>query len=229
MSELDEIKELAQAALEAAKNTNYNKIRLLVNAIKELDLSLLKKKGKTKTAAEFFRISKDCEKILEDAVYPIETSQQNILGWLADILSAVYELDELQVLYNGTVLEEVLLVLHSGGMYGLPNACFFLNKKAAKQYANASAEENAKDAFKKCGADQKNLNKLLSIAKPIVLEFDAAQIEIKYRGIDPYTSQPEFEAKGQVPLSMLTEKSKKEIIKKLGIEKGDGFYKILYP
>ena len=51
---------------------------------------------------------------------------------------------------------------------------------------------------------------------------------INYKGIDLMTGQPEFKAAGPVHLCTLTEKSKKEIIKKLGIVKGDELYKVLY-
>ena len=128
-------------------------------------------------------------------------------------------------LYNGTVLGVVLAVLRSGGKFGLPNACFFLNKKAAQAYTNANPKQNVKDVSKRYSID---LKELLPLAKPIVLEFDAAKIRINYKGIEIMTGQPEFEAAGPAHLCTLTEKSKKEIIKKLGIVKGDELYKVLY-
>ena len=57
MSTLSEIKELAQKAFEAAKEARYDQIRPLVTAINELDLDLLNRAGKAKTAVQFVRIA----------------------------------------------------------------------------------------------------------------------------------------------------------------------------
>lgn len=242
---------LSEKAYIRAKDEDYAHVEDLIASIKDLsqDESFCLKKENIpainkQILAQVQEISNDCDRILDELRYPEEKSHDRIIEWIRNIVSlSRYEFGHEKSreglisaihrkrLYNGTSLGVVFSSLYRlDGLFGMPDARFFLDKKAAMHYAKANPRLSAMSALRNVGIDIETLGSPMrkTLCEPIVLEFDTSKVDVRFEDIEFDTAQPEFSYGRPVPLSSLTSDSKEEIVKRLRLVDGSREYRLLY-
>lgn len=134
-------------------------VRILVKTVKDFNLEALYsgESYNRRFVDEFAELVNQVDNVVADLNYPLEESPENIKRWLAKLASFkgvnVEKPQGTALFYNGTVWAVVLASLLSNGMFGWPNAYFFIRKKAAREYASASPRVAAERAFERIGID----------------------------------------------------------------------------
>ncbi|MBS3159303.1 hypothetical protein J4436_00805 [Candidatus Woesearchaeota archaeon] len=223
MNILEEIIKLALRAYR--KKNNYRVLVLILDKLELINLKEVKQKELIKQIKEIIVFAKELR---------INSNKRTINEFLMKIIGlSQFETKTFKqkILYNGTCLAVIFILLKGGFDFGNPNAFFFLNKKAAIYYASSNPSFAAKQIFEMIGLDygkvtSKEDRKILE--QPIVLEFENKNLDLKFCGIEITTGELEFSIKDKIPLSYLTERCKKEIIHRLKIQQGEQEYIRLY-